>query len=91
MSPSKRNTLLFALVSAVGAYLFFRADNFWGLVCAGLICLWALIGALPIMDGAWRTRLGAMVVALFASLNWASRACCCTLGGTSAWSQEELT
>ena len=37
MSSSKRNTLIFAVVAAVVAFLFYRADNFWGLVIAGLI------------------------------------------------------
>ncbi len=29
MTPSKRNTLILALVSAIAAYLFFTPDNFW--------------------------------------------------------------
>ncbi|CAN5797227.1 protein translocase subunit SecD [soil metagenome] len=68
MTPSKRNTLILALVSAIAAYLFFHADNFWGLVIASLIVVWALVGALPIMDGAWRTKVGFVVVVFFGSL-----------------------
>ncbi|MBX3190290.1 MAG: protein translocase subunit SecD [Labilithrix sp.] len=68
MNSSKRNTLLLALVSAVAAYLFFRADNFWGLVTASLIVVWALVGALPIMDGPWRTKVGFVVAVFFGSL-----------------------
>ncbi len=64
MTPSKRNTLILAAVSAIAAYLFYQADNFWGLVIASLIVVWALIGALPVMDGAWRTKVG-FVVAVF--------------------------
>ena len=64
MTPSRRNTLILAVVSAIAAYLFFQADNFWGLVIAALAVVWALIGALPIMDGAWRTKVG-FVVAVF--------------------------
>ncbi|MDB4946526.1 MAG: Protein-export rane protein SecD [Labilithrix sp.] len=64
MTPSKRNTLILALVAGVAAYLFFHADNFWGLVVSSLIVVWALIGALPIMDGTWRTKVG-FVVAIF--------------------------
>jgi len=64
MTPSKRNTLILAAVSAIAAYLFYQADNFWGLVIASLIVVWALVGALPIMDGAWRTKTG-FVVAVF--------------------------
>ena len=58
MTPSKRNTLILAAVSAIAAYLFYQADNFWGLVISSLIVVWALVGALPIMDGAWRTKTG---------------------------------
>ncbi|HSO37701.1 MAG TPA: protein translocase subunit SecD [Labilithrix sp.] len=68
MTPSKRNTLILALVSAIAAYLFFHADNFWGLVIASLIVVWALVGALPIMDGAWRTKVGFVVAVFFGSL-----------------------
>ena len=64
MSPSKRNVLLLALAAAVAAYLFYQADNFWGLVIAGLIVVWSLVGALPIMDGGWRAKVG-FVVAIF--------------------------
>jgi preprotein translocase subunit SecD len=64
MTPSKRNTLILAAVSAIAAYLFYQADNFWGLVIASLIVVWALVGALPMMDGAWRTKVG-FVVAVF--------------------------
>ena len=64
MSSSKRNVLILALAAGVAAYLFYRGDNFWGLVSAGLIVVWALVGALPVMDGPWRTKVG-FVVALF--------------------------
>lgn len=68
MTPSRRNTLILAVVSAIAAYLFFHADNFWGLVIASLVVLWALIGALPIMDGLWRTKVGFVVAVFFGSL-----------------------
>jgi preprotein translocase subunit SecD len=68
MNPSKRNTLLLALASAVGAYLFYRADNFWGLVVTSLIVVWALIGALPVMDGPWRAKVGFTVAVFFGCL-----------------------
>ena len=64
MSSSKRNVLILALGAAVAAYLFYHADNFWGLVVSGLIVVWALIGALPVMDGPWRTKVG-FVAAIF--------------------------
>ena len=64
MTPSKRNTLILAVVAGISAYLFFQADNFWGLVVASLVVVWALIGALPVMDGAWRTKVG-FVAAVF--------------------------
>ena len=68
MTPSKRNTLILAAVSAIAAYLFYQADNFWGLVIASLIVVWALVGALPIMDGAWRTKVGFVVAVFLGSL-----------------------
>ncbi len=58
MTPAKRNSLLIAAGSAVAAFLFFRADSFWGLVVSALIVVWALVGALPIMDGIWRAKVG---------------------------------
>jgi preprotein translocase subunit SecD len=68
MTPSKRNTLILALVSAIAAYLFYSADNFWGLVITSLIVVWALIGALPIMDGPWRTKVGFVAAVFFGAL-----------------------
>src|SRR5579883_1138579 len=68
MSSSKRNALLLALGAAVAAYLFHRADSFWGVVCSILIVVWALIGALPVMDGFWRTKVGFVVVCFFLGL-----------------------
>ena len=68
MTPSKRNTLILAAVSAIAAYLFFQADNFWGLVISSLIVVWALIGMLPIMDGAWRTKVGFVAAVFLGSL-----------------------
>ena len=68
MTPSKRNTLIFALGSAIGAYLFYSADNFWGMVIMCLFVVWALVGALPIMDGPWRTKVGFVVAVFLGSL-----------------------
>jgi preprotein translocase subunit SecD len=68
MTPSKRNTLILAAVAAIAAYLFFQADNFWGLVISSLIVVWSLIGMLPIMDGAWRTKVGFVVAVFLGSL-----------------------
>ena len=68
MTPSKRNTLILAAVAAIAAYLFFQADNFWGLVISSLIVVWALIGMLPIMDGAWRTKVGFVTAVFLGSL-----------------------
>ena len=68
MTPSKRNTLILAAVAAIAAYLFFQADNFWGLVISCLIVVWSLIGMLPIMDGAWRTKVGFVTAVFLGSL-----------------------
>lgn len=64
MSSSRRSALLTALAAAGAAYLFYRADSFWGLVCSVVVVLWALICALPLMDGAWRFKVG-LVVGVF--------------------------
>jgi preprotein translocase subunit SecD len=68
MTPSKRNTLILAVASAIVAYLFYSADNFWGLVIASLVVVWALVGALPIMDGPWRTKVGFVLCVFLGSL-----------------------
>jgi preprotein translocase subunit SecD len=69
MNSSRRNALILALVSAIAAFLFYKADSFWGIVCSGLIIVWSLIGALPIMDGPWRVKTGfATVVLLFTAV-----------------------
>jgi preprotein translocase subunit SecD len=51
-------------VAGAAAYAFYHADNFWGLVIMGLTILWAIVTALPIMDSAWRVKVG-FVVAVF--------------------------
>lgn len=66
MSSSKRNALLLALASIVASYLFYRADSFWGVVTSLLIAVWAVIGVLPIMDGAWRFKVGFVTVTFLA-------------------------
>lgn len=50
----------------VGAYLFFRADTFWGVVVCGLLVIWCLVGLLPVLDGAWRFKTGLVVCSFFA-------------------------
>ncbi len=68
MTTSQRNSLIVAAVGAIGGYLFYRADNFWGLVVMGLMIVWALIAALPIMDSGWRLRVGFTAAVFFGSL-----------------------
>ncbi len=58
MPASRRNALVLALAAAVCGFLFYKADSFWGVVTCGLIIVWSLIGALPIMDGPWRIKTG---------------------------------
>jgi preprotein translocase subunit SecD len=58
MNSSTRNSLIVMAVAAASAYAFYHADNFWGLVIMGLTVVWALITALPIMDAAWRFKVG---------------------------------
>ncbi len=64
MPASRRNALLVALGATVSGFLFYKADSFWGVITMGLLCVWALIGALPVMDGGWRFKTGLATVAL---------------------------
>src|SRR4051812_6988420 len=64
MKPSSRNALLVVLAAAVAAYLFFKAESFWGIVCMGILAIWALIYAIPVIDGGWRMRVGLAVSSL---------------------------
>src|SRR4051794_5237480 len=68
MSSSKRNVLILALGSLVAGYAFYHADNFWGLVVSGLVFVWAGIGALPVMDGPWRAKVGFVAAVFVGSL-----------------------
>ena len=67
MSSSTRNSLLLVLFAAAAAYLFYRADTFWGLVVCLLLVLGALINMLPVMDGGWRLRVAFVVSTLLTS------------------------
>ncbi len=63
MNPSRRNALVIIVLAAAGAYAFHRgADNFWGVVSCGLIAVWALFSMLPVMDSAWRLKVGFVAV-----------------------------
>src|SRR5580700_10423900 len=64
MKPNPRNALLVALAAVVAAYLFFKADSFWGVICSGLIGVWAVFYALQLLDGGWRMRVGLMVTTM---------------------------
>jgi preprotein translocase subunit SecD len=58
---SKKNTGYIALVAlgAIGAgFLFYKADSFWGLVTSALVFVLSLFALLPVMDGAWRFKVG---------------------------------
>jgi preprotein translocase subunit SecD len=78
-----RAALGVAVISVVAGLLFWAADQstvssatqpgqeshaaFWGLVCSGLALLWSLIAMLPVMDGAWRLKVGFVFVTLVGS------------------------
>jgi preprotein translocase subunit SecD len=64
MTSSQRNSLIVAALAAAAGYAFFHAESFWGVVIMGLTIVWALIAALPVMDGPWRIKVG-FVVAVF--------------------------
>ena len=67
VTSSRRNALIVIALAAAGAYAFHRgADNFWGVISCGLIVVWALFGMLPVMDSAWRFKVGFVAVAFLA-------------------------
>src|SRR5205814_5128452 len=68
LAPARVRVALVALNAALGGYLFFRADSFWGLVACALIFVWALIGLLPVMDGAWRFKTGLAFCSFLAAM-----------------------
>jgi preprotein translocase subunit SecD len=58
---AKKNTryvVLVALGAAGAGFLFYKADSFWGLVASALIGILSLVTLLPVMDGAWRFKVG---------------------------------
>ncbi len=58
---AKKNTryvVLVALGAAVTGFLFYKADSFWGLVASAFIGILSLVTMLPVMDGAWRFKVG---------------------------------
>ena len=57
-TPGRRSALVVMVVAAGSAALFFHFDNFWGLLVAGLSFVWAGFGLLPVMDTAWRVKVG---------------------------------
>ncbi|HEY8039379.1 MAG TPA: protein translocase subunit SecD, partial [Polyangiaceae bacterium] len=63
-NPGQRTALVLMAVAAGSAALFFHFDNFWGLVVCALIFVWSAFGLLPVMDGAWRLKLGFVVAVL---------------------------
>ncbi len=58
MNSSKRNSIIVTLAALGGAYAFFRTDTFWGIVVCSCIAIWGLVSMLPVMDGAWRAKVG---------------------------------
>lgn len=67
MTSSQRNSLIVIALSGAAAYAFYRADNFWGLVIMCLMVVWALVTALPVMDSAWRIKVGFVAAVFFGS------------------------
>jgi preprotein translocase subunit SecD len=71
MSSSKNNLrapLVTALVALAAAYAFYRVDSFWGLVTSALIFAWSLVMMLPVMDGAWRFKVGFVLSTFLAAV-----------------------
>ncbi|HVH47272.1 MAG TPA: protein translocase subunit SecD [Labilithrix sp.] len=68
MTSSQRNSLIVIAIAGAAGYAFYRADNFWGVVLMGLTVIWALITALPVMDSAWRIKVGFVAAVFFGSI-----------------------
>ena len=62
--PGRKTPLSIMAIAAGSGGLFFHFDSFWGLVVCVLSFVWALVGLLPVMDGAWRLKLG-FIAAVF--------------------------
>jgi preprotein translocase subunit SecD len=60
MSSKKNNGYIaLAALGAIGAgFLFYKADSFWGVVVSALVVVLMLFALLPVMDGAWRFKVG---------------------------------
>jgi preprotein translocase subunit SecD len=56
------------LVAAISGYAFYHSDTFWGLVVMGLVFVWAIVTALPIMDSPWRIKAGFVAAVFFGSV-----------------------
>lgn len=68
MTSSLRNSLIVIAVAGAAGYAFYSNDSFWGVVVSGLTIVWALVTALPIMDGAWRLKTGFVMAVFFGSI-----------------------
>jgi preprotein translocase subunit SecD len=70
-TPARRNALAMIAATVGTGALFHHFDNFWGLFVAALVLIWASFSLLPVMDGAWRFKVGfvaAMFVGAFVAL-----------------------
>ena len=63
-TPGRRSALVVMVLAVGSGALFLHFDSFWGLFVAGLSFVWAAVGLLPVMDGAWRLKVG-FVAAVF--------------------------
>jgi preprotein translocase subunit SecD len=68
MTSSLRNSLIVMAVAGASGYAFYRADNFWGLVIMALVVVWSMVTALPVMDSAWRVKVGFVTAVFFGAI-----------------------
>ena len=68
MTSSLRNSLIVIAVAGAAGYAFYSNDSFWGVVVSGLTIIWALVTALPIMDGTWRMKTGFVAAVFFGAI-----------------------
>jgi preprotein translocase subunit SecD len=63
-NPTRRAALLLMALAAGSGALFFEFNSFWGLFSCGFVFVWSAFGLVPVMDGAWRLKVG-FVLAVF--------------------------
>lgn len=68
MTSSQRNGLIVIVLAAAAGFAFYQAESFWGVFAMGFVLVWALFSLLPVMDSAWRMKVGFVVATFVAAV-----------------------